>query len=447
MPTGFSWQLFSTPQRPNDRIELRLRINTGSLAESSQQIGSAHLLPRLSLGHSGSFSTLQLRSLWQQSIDDERPLSLAISSYDFTIYNLSLPNNRPDLLKDALVWLSDITGKLALNEHGVQAVMSVCIDPVGTFPPNLQDAWWRYRLKDSTLAAQDPAQPVKLPVNIAQLKKFYHQWYTPDAMALYVVGRVDSRGLGEQINEAFSALKGKREIPATMLILAPLPPQPVSLTNELVKQDRLAMIWDAPRHPIRDARNLGCYWRSNLAHEALFWHLPHTLEKSDHKPLQLGFDCRVQYQRARCAIHLDTPNNHLNSSLGFISHELVNVRNNRLPEEAFINLLAQKKDQLSKLFAAYAHTGTDVLMSQRLGSQQRGVVDIALEQYQRLRQTSLFGLTLEALDWELKLQLSQDVTLVVKQPEGEPEMSMKQLQETYSSIMSTASCGGESGGS
>ncbi len=108
-PTGFSWQLFSTPQRPNDRIELRLRINTSSLAESSQQIGSAYLLPRLSLVHSVSLSTLQLRSLWQQSLDDKRTLTLAISSYYFAIYNLSLPNNRPELLKDALVWLSDTT--------------------------------------------------------------------------------------------------------------------------------------------------------------------------------------------------------------------------------------------------------------------------------------------------------------------------------------------------
>lgn len=231
----------------------------------------AHLLPRLSLEHSESLSTLQLRSLRRQSLDDEQPLPLAISSYDFTIYNLSLPNNRPNLLEDALVWLSDITGKLALNEHGVQVVMSVCIDPVGTFPLNLQDAWRRCRLKGSTLAAQDPAQPVKLPVSIAQL---------------------------------------------------------------------------------------------------------------------------------------------------------------------------------NKLFAAYAHTGTDVLMSQRLGSQQRGGVgDITLEQYQRLPQTFLFGLTFEALNWELKLQLSQDVALALKHPEGGPEMSMKQLQETCNSIMSTASCGGESGGS
>ncbi len=55
-------------------------------------------------------------------------------------------------------------------------------------------------------------------------------------------------------------------------------------------------------------------------------------------------------------------------------------------------------------------------------------MDIALEQYQRLRQAFLFGLTFEVLDRELKLQLSQDVTLVLKEPEGEPEIGMKQLQ-------------------
>lgn len=286
--------------------------------------------------------------------------------------------------------------------------------------------------------AHDPAQPPKRPVNVDQLKKFYQQWYTPDAMTLYVVGKVDSRSLGEQINKAFSPLKGKRETPATMPTLTPLPPQPVSLISEQVKQDTLSIMWDAPWHPIRDSQNLSRYWRGDMAREALFWHLQQVLEKSDQKNLHLGFDCRVQYQRAQCAIHLDTPNNNLNNSLGFIARELANVRNNGLSQDEFNALLAQKTDQLSKLFATYARTDTDVLMSQRLRSQQSGVVDIAPEQYQKLRQEFLSGLTLEALNQELKLQLSQDATLVLMQPKGEPEMSMKQLQETYNGIMSPA---------
>ena len=435
LANGFSWQILDTPQRPSDRVELRLIVNTGSLVESSQQTGFAHLLPRLALTRSESFTAPQLRALWQQSVDNERPLPPAIISYDFTMYNLSLPNNRPDLLKEALAWLADTTGKLAIDEHTVHAVMSSSINPVGTFPPNTKDAWWRYRLKGSTLLAHDPAQPAKRPVNLEQLKKFYQQWYTPDAMTLFVVGKVDSRSLGEQINKAFSPLKGKRETPAPMPTLTPLPPQPVSLISEQVKQDTLSIMRDSPWHPIRDSQSLLRYWRGDLAREALFWHLQQTLEKSDQKNLHLGFDCRVQYQRGQCAIHLDTPNNNLNGSLGFIARELANVRDNGLSKEEFDALLAQKNDQLSKLFATYARTDTDVLMSQRLRSQQSGVVDIAPELYQKLRQEFLSSLTLETLNQALKLQLSQDATLVLMQPKGEPEMSMKQLQDTYNGIM------------
>ena len=101
LANGFSWQILDTPQRPSDRVELRLIVNTGSSVESSQQTGFAHLLPRLALARSESFTAPQLRALWQQSVDNER-LPPAIISYDFTMYNLSLPNNRPDLLKEAL---------------------------------------------------------------------------------------------------------------------------------------------------------------------------------------------------------------------------------------------------------------------------------------------------------------------------------------------------------
>ncbi|UAN51744.1 insulinase family protein [Serratia sp. JSRIV002] len=435
---GFSWQILDTPQRPSDRVELRLMVNTGSLVESAQQIGFAHLLPRIAITRSESFTQPQLQSLWQQSVDSERPLPPAISSYDFTIYNLSLPNNRPDLLKEALAWLADTTGKLAIDEPTVEAVMNANMDPIGIFPPDPKDSWWRYRLKGSTLLAHDPGQSVKRPVNIEQLQKFYQQWYTPDAMTLYVVGKVDSRSLTEQINKAFSPLQGKREVPATMPTLTPLPPQPVSLISDQVKQDTLSIMWDTPWHPIRDSQSLSRYWRSDMAREALFWHIQQVLQKSEQKNIKLGFDCRVQYQRAQCAIHLNSPNDNLNSGLAFIARELANVRNNGLSQDEFNALLAQKTDQLSKLFATYARTDTDVLMSQRLRSQQSGVVDIAPEQYQKLRQAFLSSLTLESLNQELKLQLSQDATLVLLQPKGEPEMNMKQLQETYNGIMAPA---------
>ncbi|CNE26392.1 insulinase family protease [Yersinia nurmii] len=435
LDNGFTWQLLATPQRPSDRVEMRLVVNTGSLSESAQQVGFAHLLPRLALIRSQSFTPAQLQSLWQQGVDNERPLPPAITSYDFTLYSLSLPNNRPDLIKEAFAWLSDTSGKLAISEQTVNAALNLPNDPIATFPQNVQDTWWRYRLKGSSLLGHDPGQPVNRPVDAEKLKQFYKQWYTPDAMTLYVVGNVDSRSLVAQISKTFSSLESKRQTPSSIAMLAPLPPQPVSLMSEQATQDTLSLMWDTPWHPIQDSRALSRYWRSDLAREALFWHMQQALEKSSQKNMKLGFDCRVQYQRAQCAIHLNTPTENLNSGMTFIANELASIRTNGLSQAEFDGLMAQKNDQLSKLFATYARTDTDVLMSQRLRSQQSGVVDIAPEQYQKLRQTFLSGLTLADLNQELKQQLSQDTTLVLVQPKGEPEVSVQSLQKSYNSIM------------
>ncbi|MBP2168891.1 putative Zn-dependent peptidase [Erwinia toletana] len=431
---GLTWQVLTTPQRPSDRIEIRLLVNTGSLVENAQQVGFSHLLPRLALVHNTALDTAQQRALWQQSIDPSRPLPPALTSYDFTIYNLSLPNNRPEVVKEALSWLAATAGKMTINDQVVNTAIGAD-DPIATHPANPQDVWWRYRLQGSLMLAHDPSEPAKAPIDITQLNSFYKQWYTPDAMTLFVVGNVDSRSLSEQINKTFSSLEGKRETPAPMPTLSPLPHQPVNLVNNNVSQDRLSLVWDTPWQPIRDSQNLARYWQSDLAREALFWHVQRVLSDSKAQGVQVGFDCRVLYQRAQCGINMDSGNATLQNNMNLIARELANIRDNGLPQEEFDALMAQKTSELNKLFATYARTNTDVLMSQRLRSQQNGVVDIAPEQYQKLRQTFLSQLTLPMMNQELRQQLTQELTMVLMQPQGEAETNIKSLQDSWQRIM------------
>ncbi|MBD8163951.1 M16 family metallopeptidase [Erwinia persicina] len=434
LENGFSWQLLTTPQRPSDRIEIRLMVNTGALVESAQQAGYSHLIPRLALVHNAALDPAQQRSLWQQSIDPQHPQPPAITSYDYTLYNLSLPNNRPELLKEALNWLAATAGKMTINEQVINTAINAA-DPIATWPGNPQDVWWRYRLKGSAMLAHDPGAPVKVPVDLTQLYAFYKQWYTPDAMTLFVVGNVDSRSLSEQINKVFSPLEGKRDQPSALPTLSPLPQQPVNLMNNAISQDRLALVWDTPWQPIRESQHLLRYWQSDLAREALFWHVQKVLSDKKTQGMQVGFDCRVLYQRAQCAINMDADNAALNSNLDMIAREMVNVRDKGLSQQEFDALMAQKTSELNKLFATYARTDTDVLMSQRLRSQQNAVVDIAPEQYQKLRQAFLSGMTLDILNQELRQQLTQDMTMVLMQPQGEPETKVKMLLENWQKIM------------
>ncbi|MEN5017377.1 pitrilysin family protein [Erwinia sp. Eh17-17] len=434
LENGFNWQLLTTPQRPSDRVEIRLMVNTGSLVESAQQAGYSHLIPRLALVHNATLDPAQQRSLWQQSIDPQHPQPPAITSYDYTLYSLSLPNNRPELLKEALNWLAATAGKMTINDQVVNTAINAD-DPIATWPANPQDVWWRYRLKGSAMLAHDPSAAVKMPVDMAQLYAFYKQWYTPDAMTLFVVGNVDSRSLSEQIAKVFSPLEGKRDQPSTMPTLSPLPQQPVNLVNNALTQDRLALVWDTPWQPIRESQNLQRYWQSDLAREALFWHVQKVLSDNKTQGMQVGFDCRVLYQRAQCAINMDADNAALNNNLEMIAKEMVSVRDKGLSQQEFDGLMAQKTSELNKLFATYARTDTDVLMSQRLRSQQNAVVDIAPEQYQKLRQAFLSGLTLDMLNQELRQQLTQDMTMVLMQPQGEPETKVKMLLENWQKIM------------
>ncbi len=77
------------------------------------------------------------------------------------------------------------------------------------------------------------------------------------------------------------------------------------------------------------------------------------------------------YQRAQCAINIDSPGERLNANLSAVSRELAKVRDNGLPQEEFDALIAQKNLELQKLFATYARTDTDILISQRMRSLQK----------------------------------------------------------------------------
>ncbi len=430
---GFQWQVLATPQRPSDRIEIRLLVNVGSLTESTQQSGYSHLLPRLAL----SQQTSPQHGAWQQGMTGH-PQPPAVVSYNLTRFNLSLPSGsgRGEELKEALSWLAETAGGgLTITPESIAKALQVR-DGVTTWPEDTRDSWWRYRLKGSTLLGHDPAAQVVQPVDAEHLRAWYRQWYTPDAMTLIVVGNVDSRSVAEQVGKLFGDLKGKRETPAPIPTLSPLKRDAVSMMNPKLQQDRLSMMWDTPWQPIRSSEGLMRYWRSELAREALFWHVQQNLNKNNVRDVTLGFDCRVLFLRGQCGIHIDTPNARLDDNLGRIARDMASVRDKGLPAAEFETLLAQKKLELEKLFATYARTNTEVLASQRLRSLQNQVVDIAPEQYQKLRQAFLDELTPEMVNMDLRQILSQEMALVLQQPEGEPEFNMKQLQETWDKGMS-----------
>lgn len=139
LDNGFSWQLLQTPQRPNDRIQLRLVIKAGSMVETASQRGFTYLIPKMALFHSKTLSSSQLQQLWHNAIDPAAPIPPAIVSYDVTLYNLSLPNNRPELLKEALQWLAGSAAGGQFDKKSLMMITQLPKNLVVTHPANVKD--------------------------------------------------------------------------------------------------------------------------------------------------------------------------------------------------------------------------------------------------------------------------------------------------------------------
>lgn len=437
LENGFNWQLLQTPQRPNDRIQLRLAIKTGSLSEKASEKGYSYLIPRMALLHqSDAFPAATLQSFWRQATDPDMPLPPAVVSYDYTIYSLSLPNNRPDLIKQALSWLATSVAGAQYTENSLQSGLNVPNVPVATLPVNANDPVWRARLNGSAMLGYDPGQKPNGKVDLASVNSFYQKWYTPDVMTLYVAGHVDARMLSDSITQAFSSLEGRRSEPVSVAVLSSVKPQSINILQDKATQDTLSLIWDIDWLPIKDSNVLLRYWGSDLAREAIYRSLQKTFkQKFVDDGVTPGLDCRVQYQKASCTLAISAPPEKMAAVSDVVLNELAAINQNGIDPELFNDMMKEKQVQLSQLFAAYARTSTDVLISQRLISQQNGVVDIAPEQYQLLRQAFLGSQNLEQVNMEARRLLSQEAAIVLAQLKEKQIMDAEQIRQKFTQVL------------
>lgn len=438
LDNGFSWQLLQTPQRPNDRIQLRLVVKTGSMVETASQRGFTYLIPKMALFHSKTLSDSQLQQLWHNAIDPAAPIPPAIVSYDVTLYNLSLPNNRPELLKEALQWLA---GSAAGGQFDKKSLMMITQLPkhlVVTHPANVKDPLWRARIKGSTLIGHEPGAMPVTPVKLEEINKFVQQWYTPDIMTLYVAGHVDSRTLTENINQVFSTLSGKRSMPVTMATLPVLTPQIINLTSLDPTKDTLSLTWDFGWRTINDSEMLKRYWRDDLARETIFRSIKQAFDKKYGKTVGLNMDCRIQYQRASCALLVSAAPEKMKSVTESLLAELSAINNKGVSQAIFEQIVQEKQQQLDQLFAAYARVSTDILINQRLISQQNGVIDIAPEQFQRLRQAFLAELTLALITEDAKRLVAQEPSFIFSQPADKRRLDIDQIRNKFKQVLWSA---------
>ena len=209
-------------KKPEQRVELRLVVNTGSVLEDDDQQGLAHFMEHMNFNGTKRFPKNELVS-YLQSIGVEFGADLnAYTSFDETVYMLPVPTDKPGLVEKGLQILEDWAHNALLDSLEIEKERGVVIEE------------WRLsrgaeeRMMKQTLPVQYQGSKYaeRLPIgkieilqsfSHAALKRFYKDWYRPDLQAVIVVGDIDVSDMEQKIKEIFGDIPApssprKREI-------------------------------------------------------------------------------------------------------------------------------------------------------------------------------------------------------------------------------------------
>src|SRR5437660_9007374 len=183
--------------RPEKRVSLRLAVKAGSLEESDDQLGLAHLIEHMAFNGSEHFKSGELVSYFERFGARLGPHVNASTSFDETIYMLDLPTDQGEVVAKGLTALADFAGGLTFDPKEVDKERGVVIEE---WRGGL-GAGSRIRDKQIPLLYNKSRYAERLPIGKPEvlrtfkperLRAFYDAFYRPDRMAVVAVGDMDS---------------------------------------------------------------------------------------------------------------------------------------------------------------------------------------------------------------------------------------------------------------
>lgn len=198
--------------KPEQRVELRLAIKAGSILEEDDQQGLAHFTEHMAFNGSKHFKKNDLVS-YLQSIGVEFGADLnAYTSFDETVYILPIPTDRPENLEKGFLVLEDWASGVLFETKEIDKERGVVLeeDRLGKgAEERMSKKSLPYILQGSRYADRLPIGKPEILKNFKPeaIKRFYHDWYRPDLMAVVVVGDIDPVAAEGLIRKHFEKLK------------------------------------------------------------------------------------------------------------------------------------------------------------------------------------------------------------------------------------------------
>ena len=198
-------------RRPENRADLRLVVNAGSVLEDDDQLGLAHFVEHMAFNGTKHFAKQELVHFMESIGMRFGPELNAFTSFDETVYILEIPTEKPEVMKTAFQILEDWAHGLSFDPLEIDKERGVIIEEWrlrrGAYA-RMQDKQFPILFQGSRYAKRLPIGEMKIIESFDHetLKRFYRDFYRPDLMAVIAVGDFDPPAVEKLIREHFSPL-------------------------------------------------------------------------------------------------------------------------------------------------------------------------------------------------------------------------------------------------
>jgi zinc protease len=198
--------------KPEKKVELRLIVNAGSILEDDDQQGLAHFMEHMNFNGTKNYPKNKLVD-FLQTIGVKFGADLnAYTSFDETVFILPIPTDKPGNLEDGFQVISDWAHNALLTDEDIDGERKVVLEE-SRLGKGAQDRMMHQYLP-KLLAGSHYAN--RLPIGKDDIlktfkydavRRFYHDWYRPNLMAVAVVGDITTAQAKTLIEKYFGSFK------------------------------------------------------------------------------------------------------------------------------------------------------------------------------------------------------------------------------------------------
>jgi zinc protease len=200
---------------PGGRVEMRLAIDAGSALETDDQSGGAHFLEHMLFNGTEEFPENELIAVLRSFGAAFGADINAYTSYDETVYQLTMPTEDPATVETGLDVLEQWLTSATIDPDQVVAERGVVLDEwrgsAASSNGRIFDALEELYLAGSPYEGRDPIgtdTAIESTIDVP-LRRFYDDHYRPTNASVIVVGSIDTGEIEQGIRDRFGGVDAR----------------------------------------------------------------------------------------------------------------------------------------------------------------------------------------------------------------------------------------------